>query len=38
MTDVKKNMGRLAQSKAMKPYIDIADDVEANGMNKSNQL
>lgn len=24
--------------KAMKPYIDIADDVKANAMNKFNQL
>ena len=24
--------------KAMKPYIDIADDIKANAMNKFNQL
>lgn len=28
----------LSDYKAMKPYIDIADDIKANAMNKFNQL
>ena len=28
----------IVDYKAMKPYIDIADDIRANAMNKFNQL
>ena len=30
--------GQPSDYKAMKPYIDIADDIKANAMNKFNQL